>query len=127
MCRICEPILGPNCRVHTEEKCPLKKASFCSICGPNTHFNGDCPLKLAARPFSHKPIPSSKVIKKEKIYIMPNKNSSYMEYLRFHEIVFDTVFHENRLAVEKHLASRGYILKNPPEISDDICVCKKCV
>lgn len=127
MCTNCESILGPNPRPHSEDKCPLKKASFCSICGPNTHFLANCPRKFATIPYKQEAIPSVKPVIGKRVYCMPNTNDSYMEYLRFHSILFESSIHNNRKAVEKHLTNRNYILENPPCLSKDACNCYMCI
>jgi hypothetical protein len=124
MCNLCLPILGPNCRPHTEIDCPIKKAMNCSICGKGKHFMKDCPLK--SENIKNIYMPSIK-LNTSNTYNLSNKNTVYIEYLRSRGQQFEIPIAINRKLVQSHLLKNGYILANPIENHTTLdCGCNKC-
>jgi hypothetical protein len=124
MCKFCVSVLGPHCKPHNENECPLKKSSYCSLCGPGKHFSKDCPMKPKKISVY---IPSIKSIIKDKIYYLSNSNEVYIEYLRFHNLSFDMTLAKNKLLIQIHLQSKGYTLRNPITThSTPVCDCEIC-
>lgn len=124
MCKICLPILGPNCRPHTELECPVQKAMNCSICGKGKHYMKECPLKSENVNNIYMPSVKTNAIN---TYILSNKNTVYIEYLRSRGQAFDIPIIINRKLVQAHLIKKGYILVNPIEnhVTPN-CECNKC-
>jgi hypothetical protein len=107
MCPNCESILGPNPRPHSESKCPLKKASFCSICGKGKHVNSECTLasKLSN---SAKTIQSVKVSNSPNLYIISGTKKSYSSYKDLHGLSSEEI-----KRIKEHLSERGFIIALP--------------
>lgn len=110
MCKHCAPILGPHVRAHNEDECPLKQASYCSLCGVNGHFSKSCAKKVPKiDPISNLPLESPK-----QIFMMADNNQGYVEYLKLHSQPQSTLKERNKALVEEHLKKREYTLMNPP-------------
>jgi len=106
-CKYCTKILGPYCIPHEEISCPLKKASFCSICGKGKHVNSECMLAPRISK-SKKSIDYEQVIYTEKAYMISETKQSYKGYKELHGITND-----NDKCVKKHLLERGFTPVHP--------------
>ena len=126
MCPKCLSVLGPHCRPHAEENCPLIKSATCSVCGKGKHFQKDCPLKATVSPT--KDIPNIPIKDLTKIYYMAHSSAVYIEYLQLWGIEITTNILRNRAIIAKHLLENGYTLVNPIGCSITApCKCSRCV
>lgn len=124
MCPICLPFLGPNSRPHNEVDCSLKKAMHCSICGNGKHFMKDCPKRSISLKKNY--ISSIKPTTVNS-YMLPNRNTAYIEYLNSRGQKFEIPLVRNRHLVAEHLKQQGLVLVNPIEShATPDCGCSRC-
>lgn len=114
MCKICQPILGPYTRAHKESECPLSQAAYCSRCGTNRHFKGQCTFKSKQVPFQKQAISSVKADTTSKTYALANTNEAYVEYNRLFNQPIQGSLELNKETALAHMESRGFILEQPP-------------
>ena len=125
MCPICLPFLGPNCRPHDEVNCSLKKAMRCSICGKGKHFMKDCPRQSKSLTNMYISSIEPDVVNS---YMLPNKNTTYIEYLNSRGQSFEIPIARNRHLVAEHLKQQGLVLVNPIEThATPDCGCEACI
>ena len=114
MCKICRPILGPYTKPHTDAECPLSQASYCSRCGTNRHFRGQCTFMPKPIAFTQQAIPSVHAEPIQKSYAMANTNEAYIEYCRLFALPVQGTMDLNKQTVVAHLETRGFLIEPLP-------------
>lgn len=93
---------------HTHNDCPLRQAAYCSVCACKGHFTSTCANKPKAIATDKKPIKGIPAQRDTNVYILPDDNKTYIEFLKVHEVIPSADKAMNRLKVDDVLKKRGY-------------------